>query len=127
MRGQDIYSKFFDYIQREFSDESITVFAVTSDTTGNMNVFGKHIEDQGIYHCYCTDHLLHLTASNCFSGSTEIASIKKFSKLTSSFNYSTQLLETLMEAQKSSDHYVSIPKRPITDVQTHWWSTHMML
>ncbi|KAG9291336.1 hypothetical protein G9A89_000485 [Geosiphon pyriformis] len=38
------------------------LLSITSDTTGNMNRFGFAMEDAGVHHIYCTDHVLELTA-----------------------------------------------------------------
>ena len=37
------------------------IFAVTTDTTANMNTFGKKLEEMGVCHVYCTVHVLQLT------------------------------------------------------------------
>ena len=66
--GAHIFEQFLTDISRELNDKSIDVFAVTSDTTGNMNKFGEMLEAESVFHCYCSDHLLHLTANKCYSG-----------------------------------------------------------
>ena len=116
--NSDVYRQFYDDVSRKLADESIQVFGVTTDTTGNMNKFGKFLEENLVYHIYCSDHLLHLTAITCFSGNTEANAIKKVSQLCSLFNYSTQLLADLHRVQRTSNSYKGKSKKPISDVVT---------
>jgi hypothetical protein len=54
-----VYEKLF----KDCGFDNRTIFSVTSDTTGNMNKFGKKlIEEHGVHHIYCTDHVIQLTA-----------------------------------------------------------------
>jgi len=59
-KGSDIFDKLLTDMTK-YVKENATVFAVTSDTTGNMNKFGQILEEGNVHHCYCTDHVLNLT------------------------------------------------------------------
>jgi hypothetical protein len=42
------------------------IFAVTTDTTSNMNKLGGKLEEVGVCHVYCTDHVLQLTCKRLY-------------------------------------------------------------
>ena len=47
-----------NFLKELFSSEEmkqIRLFAVTSDTTSNMNSFGQMLSKMGVAHIYCTD------------------------------------------------------------------------
>jgi hypothetical protein len=45
-----------------FCDQSQShCLSLTTDTTANMNTFGKKLEEMGVCHVYCTVHVLQLT------------------------------------------------------------------
>jgi hypothetical protein len=50
--------------------DKVNIIAVVSDTTGNMNKFGKLLESLQIHHIYCSDHVLQLTARQAYSDRT---------------------------------------------------------
>ena len=122
------------------------VFATTSDTTGSMNLFGLMLEEQGIHHPYCSDHVFHLTCKKLCNDETfeeggllninsPSACVKMARKLVMFFNKSTQAMAKLKLAQQllSSGHnnnnsdssVVSVSL--LQDVVTRWWSTHRMI
>ena len=126
--AQAIIDKFYSDVARELNDDSITIFAVTTDTTANMNAFGRLLEADEHYHCFCTDHLLHLTASKAYFGNTPANScVKIANKVVNHFKQSTQATAQLLNIQANSDKYTRDPLHPILDVSTRWWSTHSML
>ena len=46
------------------------VFATTSDTTCNMNLFCQMLEEMGIHHLYCSDNIFHLTCKKVYNDVT---------------------------------------------------------
>ena len=118
---------------QECGFSKLKIVAVVSDTTGNMNLFGTMLEELGIPHIYCTDHLLHLIArkafyskKNSYCNSYEV--MKKVRELIKHFHGSPKNTAMLKDAQKSlSNIYCVGGKRPvqcILDVVTRWWSTY---
>ena len=61
-QSESLVDDFAVKIFRECGFDMVNISAVVSDTTGNMNKFGKMLEDLNIPHIYCTDHVLQLTA-----------------------------------------------------------------
>ena len=122
------------------------VFATTSDTTGSMNLFGQMLEDMGIHHPYCSDHIFHLTCKKLYNDVTfeeggllninsPSACVKMARKLVMFFNKSTQAMAKLKLAQQllssvdnnnnSDSSVVSVSL--LQDVVTRGWSTHRMI
>jgi hypothetical protein len=87
----------------------VNLFAATSDTTANMNLFGKKLEDMGVVHVYCTDHVLQYTCRMVYDKDmdTEFGnnaeSVKKARELVGFFNKSTQAVEKLKKKQEILD------------------------
>lgn len=112
------------------------IFAVTTDTTANMNKFGQELEGMGICHVYCTDHVLQLTCKLLYEkkkgdleevlGPDYARSVTKARAIVSFFNQSTQALEKLKKAQSTLNPGCT-PLGVVTDVVTRWWSTHDMV
>jgi hAT family dimerisation domain. len=110
----------------------VKIFAVTTDTTANMNSFGKKLENHGICHVYCTDHVLQLTCKLCYSQSTFGAyaeSVEKARNVVNHFGKSTQAVEHLKKKQKLLEHTYEnkVPVTVVKDVVTRWWSTYSMI
>ena len=120
------------------------VFATTSDTTGSMNLFGQMLEDMGIRHPCCSDHIFHLNCKKLYNdvtfeegGLPNINSpstcVKMARKLIMFFNKSTQAMAKLKPAQQllSSVANNNVSDSGIVvllqDVVTRWWSTHCMI
>ena len=87
------------------------VFATTSDTMGNMKLFGQILEDLGIQHPYCSDHIFYLTCKKLYNDVTfeegvlpninsPSACVQKARKLVIFFNKSTQAMAKLKLAQQ---------------------------
>ena len=145
----DFISKIFKTCK--LSDAKIS--CVVSDTTGNMNLFGKILEAHNIPHIYCTDHVLQLTAKQAFNDDsyqnlfqnipvyTNISTsrisnnnqdkfvlMKKCRSLVEVFTTSTQKMDKLLNIQSSMNVYNGkVPVKVIQDVVTRWWSTYTML
>ena len=126
--AQAIHDKFFEDVLQELNDPSITIFAITLDTTACMNSFGRLLEKDDCFHCHCTDHCLHLTAQLAFFANTrERSCVKIANKVVNHFKQSTQAAAQLLKIQEMVDHCTKKPVHPILDVKTRWWSTHSML
>jgi hypothetical protein len=52
---------FVDLHINKLETSEAKIFAVTTDTTSNMNKFGGKLEEMGVCHVYCTDLVLQLT------------------------------------------------------------------
>jgi hypothetical protein len=111
------------------------IFTVTTDTTSNMNKSGGKLEEMGVCHVHCTDLVLQLTCKFLYEKKEDLdeglgpdfaCSVTKVRALVSFFNQSTQALEKLKRAQFSVKPGCN-PLGMITDVDTHWWSTHDMV
>jgi zinc finger BED domain-containing protein 1 (E3 SUMO-protein ligase ZBED1) len=105
------------------------VLSVTTDTTGNMNTFGRKLAEHGVIHLYCVDHNLHLNAKIAFDDlnlpESENA-MKAARAQVQFFNSSTQALDKLCNMQQTIRPGTKSVKL-IQDVQTRWWSTWKML
>jgi hypothetical protein len=93
-----------------------------------MNRYGESImrDHPALHHYYCVDHVLHLTALKCFSTDSFVDSLKALKSLVTFFNSSPQSNDKLFEAQKRVNPS-SKPLKLLTNVKTHWWSTHVMI
>ena len=107
------------------------VIAVVTDTTGNMNTFGQYLQQRGVKHLYCVNHVLHLNAKLAYVDSNLPGSgnaIKVAHSLVEYFTKSTQAMGKLLRQQAQNEHYEGkIPLKPLQDVVTRWWSTYRML
>ena len=90
---------------------STSLFAVTSDTTGNMNRFGILLESLKVMHPYCTDHVVACSCKLLYDDKTykdtglndlgdPAACVKRARKLVQHFSKSTQAMEKLKAVQK---------------------------
>mmetsp|Transcript_12832 Transcript_12832/g.25980 ORF Transcript_12832/g.25980 Transcript_12832/m.25980 type:complete len:754 (-) Transcript_12832:39-2300(-) len=105
------------------------ILAVTTDTTGNMNTFGRRLAQHGVNHLYCMAHNLQLTVKYAFDDKNIPDSenaMKSARSQVDFFNSSTQALEKLINMQKTTRQGARALK-PIQDVRTRWWSTHKMV
>ena len=59
--------KDFEWVFNEYTFDLKFIVAVVTDTTGNMNTFGKYLGEKGVTHLYCVDHVLHLNAEHAFN------------------------------------------------------------
>ena len=121
--GKDFINKFDLY---EFDLKYVV--AVVTDTTGNMNTFGKYLNDKGVVHLYCVNHNLHRTALLAFDDKNLPGSeqaMKAARSLIELFSKSTQAMDKLMKIQEALGIHPA--KRIIQDVVTRWWSTWSML
>ena len=109
----------------------VKVLAGTTDTEATMNAFGEQLQDKGIQHVHCTDHVLHLVCKKCHDDETlnkeGAQALKKARDIVSFINKSTQANEKLKDKQKVIDGYDGRPKTVVKDVVTRWWSTHAMI
>jgi hypothetical protein len=44
----------------------VNIVTCVTDTTGNMSKFGRFLEDMGVSHIFCADHVLQLTAKKAY-------------------------------------------------------------
>jgi len=105
------------------------VVSVTTDTTGNMNTFGRRLAERGVVHLYCVDHNLHLNAKLAFDGTNLPDSddaMKAARSQVEYFNSSTQALEKLMQMQTTT-RIGETSIKVLQDVKTRWWSTWRMI
>ena len=133
----DLEKAFVDTCLKELKVKVGNIFAGTTDTTANMNSFGQLLEDMGIEHVYCTDHVLQLTCKQCYDSVVETfgpgsVSVTKARAIVTFFNSSTQATEKLKKKQKQiadsdDDSSTSVPLGVVTDVVTRWWSTFAMI
>jgi len=63
--GKELEEKFLQLILSELNLAGTKFFAGTADTTGNMNSFGTRLENRGVAHICCADHVLRLTFGLC--------------------------------------------------------------
>ena len=106
-KAEDIMDKFLEDLTK-FVQSNSSIFACTSDTTGNMNKFGTLLEESNIWHLYCTDHIIHLSCSLLYkktNGRGSIADavpecIIKARKLVMHYKKSTQAATKLKDVQK---------------------------
>ena len=112
-------------VSRELNNKSINLFAVTSDTTGDMNKFGEKLEAESVFHCSCSDYLLHLlTANKCNSGKSQ--SFIPFVHIIYFIWQLTNVIPQVMLLQiQSSRKSQSLHPLPIN--QHNWWQLYWML
>ena len=138
-----------DFVTKLFKKCDLTtakLSAVVTDTTGNMNLFGKMLEELDIPHIYCTDHVLQCTAKMAFrdtafnnyvtSNTTlnvepeveKFELMKKCRDLVKLFTKSSQKQDLLLQQQQKMVFYRNrSPVKCVQDVVTRWWSTYSML
>jgi hypothetical protein len=125
----------------------MNIVACVTDTTGNMSKFGRLLEDLGVSHIFCADHVLQLTAKKAYLDSwfnatpnedplndaemldlgevQDLNTMKKARRLVDHFSKSNQQIKKLKDQQKNMDTYDG--KQPVgvvVDVVTRWWSTY---
>ena len=127
-KGDALFENLLNVFQSyEFDVSFIT--SVTTDTTGNMNTFGRRLEEKGVIHLYCIDHNLHLNAKIAFDDSNLPDSgnaMKAARSQVEFFNSSTQALDKLYNMQNTTRQGEKALKL-LQDVKTRWWSTWNML
>lgn len=127
--GEALFEQLLDVFKQYDFDLSF-VTAVTTDTTGNMNTFGRRLQEKGVVHLYCVDHNLHLTCKLAFDDNNLPGSdnaMKAARSQVEFFNSSTQAMDKLFDIQKNFTRPGQTAVRPIQDVKTRWWSTWSML
>ena len=60
-KGLDI-GKGFILVFESYDFNLLQVICVLTDTTGDMNTFGRFLKAKGITHLYCVGHNINLTA-----------------------------------------------------------------
>jgi hypothetical protein len=125
---------FLDLCLNKVQLSDAKIFAITTDTTSNMNSFGMKLKKNlKIEHVYCTDHVLQLTCKSCYTDATEtfgeqyVQAVKKAKAIVNFFHKSTQATEQLKKKQSSLDSCKGVPKGVVDDVVTRWWSTFDMI
>jgi hypothetical protein len=133
-----VLSDFAEKLFMKCGFDKANIISVTTDTTGNMDRFGKLLEKLGIQHIYCTNHVLNLTAKKAYEDSSQDSgvlddeeylvedskTIKKARALVKLFSKSTQKKDELLSKQKTMDTYKKKKAvKVIVDVITRWWST----
>ena len=138
-KAEELEFSFLELVLNKLKLSKCKLFAATTDTTANMNKFGVLLEDRGVSHLYCTDHVLQLTAKLCYEkknknnvglsdviGQTFTIALTKARKIVSFINKSSQAKTKLLKIQIVFDPN-RVAVTVITDVVTRWWSTFLML
>jgi hypothetical protein len=125
--GEELQQQLYDSIST-FPLPMNKLAVIVADSAANMNRYGELVmrDHSHLRHHYCVDHILHLTASKCYSTDTVVAAVKALKALVTFVNNSPQTNDKLFDAQKR----VNLQKKPVkllTDVKTRWWSTHVMI
>jgi hypothetical protein len=126
--GQSLFSSLLQVFE-SYNFDCSYILAVTTDTTGNMNTFGRKLAELGVIHLYCIDHNLHLNAKMAFDDANlpESGNAMKVARAqVQFFNSSTQALDKLCNMQQTTRQGKPVI-RLLQDVQTRWWSTWKML
>jgi hypothetical protein len=139
----------FKFHSCTFCLRKVNIVACVTDTTGNMSKFGRLLEEMGVSHIFCADHILQLTAKKAYlngwfnagtNGVTlndaemldldevdDLDTMKKARRLVEHFNKSIQQLEKLLKNRKNKDTCTGKQAvGMIVDVVTRWWSTYSM-
>ena len=135
--GEALIKNFINMSLKDVKLKASKILVGTTDTAANMNVFGQLLEDLGVLHVYCTDHLCNLTArlpfdeGNAALGSDLVHSLEVAKAHVSFINKSPQALSTLKQKQVNLAHSngksAVVPLGVKADVVTRWWSTHDMI
>jgi hypothetical protein len=114
-----------------------------------MSKFGRLLEDIGVSHLFCVDHVFQLTAKKAYLDSWfnaetneftlnddemldldnahDLDTIEKARHLVEHFSKSNQQLAKLIEQQKNMDIYTGTQAVDVVlGVVTRWWSTYSM-
>jgi hypothetical protein len=59
--------KHFQRVFDEYNFDLKFVVAIITDTTCNMNTFWEYLQQRGVAHLYCVDHVLHLNAKHAYN------------------------------------------------------------
>jgi hypothetical protein len=133
----------------KFDLGKVNIVACVTDTTGNMSKFGRLLEEMGVTHIFCADHVLQLTAKEAYldswfnartNGVTlnddemldldevhDLDTMKKATRLVEHLSKSNQQLEKLLKQQKNMDTYTDKQAvGVVVDVVTRWWSIYSM-
>ena len=88
-----------------------------------MAAFGRALyEVYGVYHVYCSAHVLELTTGMAFNIEGAFECMKGARGLVGHFNSSSQATSDLLKIQVRSN-----PLTIVQDVATRWWSTFSMI
>ena len=132
-----------------FDLRKVNIVACVTDTTGNMSKFGRLLEEMGVSHIFCADHVLQLTTKKAYLDSWfnaetnkvtlndaemlaldevhDLDTMKKARRLVEHFSKSNQQLAKLIAQQKNMDTYTGKQAvGVVVDVVTRWWSTYSM-
>ena len=115
------------------------IVAFTTDTAAVMNAAGRLLVTKAkvlgfdIEHIGCVDHILNVTTKLAgldpkdtpLPEEEHAHALLSARELCTSFSSSTQLMDKLLEFQKSQ--LVPRPKKTLQDVKTRWWSTYTMI
>jgi len=149
--AEDLRDAFLINLFRDckFDLGKVNIVACVTDTAGNMSKFGRLLEEMGVSHIFCADHVLQLTAKKAYLDSWfnagpnhvtlnddeilalnevhDLDTMKKARRLVEHFSKSNQQLEKLKAQQKNMDTYVGKQAVGVViDVVTRWWSTYSM-
>jgi hypothetical protein len=139
--SEHVLSDFAEKLFIKCGFDKANIISVTTDTTGNMDKFGRLLEKQQIHHIYCTDHVPNLTAKKAYNDSSQDSNdldlddddhivedsmtMEKTHALVKLYSKSTQKKDELIAKQKSMDTYKKkTAVKVIVDVITRWWSTY---
>jgi hypothetical protein len=117
--SEHVLSDFAEKLFMKCGFDKANIIAVTTDTTGNMDKFGRLLKKVGIHHIYCTDHLLNLTAKKAYKDSSQDSeevddnehlvenskTMRKVWALVKLYSKSTQKKDELLSKQKTMDTY----------------------
>jgi len=119
-------ASFVDFHFEQLKNAVARVFMTTTDTTDNINWFGMKLEDIGICHTDCTDHVIKLTCKICCEKATSnafggpfVVSVKEGRDIVKFFNSSTQAKEKLLKKQALLDSCKGKPEVVVLDIITH--------
>jgi len=125
-----------DYLSKLFTElglEQLCLAAMTTDIESKMNSFGIKLgRDLGIWHVYCSCHLLQLTAKlacddsnyGLYEDGSVCQVISKCRAIVHHFRSSTQAAAKLASKLSLDGRTFKVLTQ---DVQTRWWSTYDML
>ena len=123
--------KHFQRVFDEYNFDLKFVVAIITDTTCNMNTFWEYLQQRGVAHLYCVDHVLHLNAKHAYNDANLPDSgnaIKAAHSLVEYFTKSNQEHAKLLHQQRVSPNYQEErPLKMLQDDITRWWSTYRMV
>ncbi len=93
----------------------VSIVACVTDTTGNMSKFGRLLEDLGVSHIFCADHVLQLTAKKAyvdswFNAATNEVTLDDAEMLVLD---EVQDLDTMKKARYLVEHFSKSNQQPL--------------